>query len=419
MVISKKYTFLLVNFVMITGIMFSVTDSSLAKYGTNFRYVFILYCLIDIVSHKKKPCSRNLTLLFSLLILYVLAWGYVFTNPIVAEQIAAHRKTMLIYLAILIPCTLEVIHYKCVEEYTLSSGAALCLVLVIQVVRHRNEMMLNPAFAVRSFLAHNLVRSSFGFLDPNFVGNACFLVLSILFMVYIFHLGNPLFHSRIRILLVLTGFIFFYIMLNTSSRTPMICTIVFIGSVAVIKLLEYIHFSPASVQVLKRSAVIGAVVLLVLVYVTGFWAYFWVNSNRSLNVSVNLPWVPIIGNIWTGMGFVENGVFIADASNNWISAFGVRTSSLDMNYLYLYCTTGILGCTVMASILIILGISLYKNRSQKYGFYYLILFVTVLFYAFMETVLFTYRFWPMMIVYVILFYGANRQWDKQSRTKSV
>ena len=409
MVISKKYVFLLINFLMMTGIMFSVTDFFLASIGSQFKYVFILYCLVDIISRKEKPCSLNLMVLFSLLFFYVLAWGFVFRNPIVAAEIAGHSKTMLIYLAMLIPCALEVIHYKCVKEYTLSSGGALALVLIVQVARHINEMMFNPVFAVRSFLAHDLVRSSFGYLDTNFVGNSCFLVISILFMVYISHSGNPLFHSRIRILSAMMGFVIFYIMLNTSSRTPMICLAAFVGSSAVIRLLERIHFSHASVKALKKYAVIGIAMLPVLLYVTDFWNYFWVRSNRGLNVSENLPWVPIIGNIWTGMGFVENGVFITDASNNWISAFGVATSSLDMNYLYIYCTTGILGCAVMGTVLTILGISLYKNRRQKYGFYYLVLFIVILFYAFMETILFTYRFWAMMIPYVILFYGANKE----------
>ena len=412
MVISKKYVFLLVNFVMMTGIMFSVTDFFLAGFGTKFKYVFILFCLADIISRKKRPCSRNLAVVFSLLILYVLIWGFIFKNPIVAVQIADHRKTMLIYLAMLIPCALEVIHYKCVKEYTLSSGIALLLVLLTQVARHRNEMMFNPVFAVRSFLAHDMVRASFGYLDTNFVGNIGFLILCILFMVYIFHSSNPLFHSRIRILAVLTGFIIFYIMLNTSSRTPMICLVAFVISAFLIRWMENVHISRASVRALKRYAVVGIPVLLILVYVTGFWDYVWIRSNRGLNVSANMQWVPIIGNIWTGMGFVENEVFITDASNNWISAFGVATSSLDMNYLYLYCTTGILGCGVMVLILLILGISLYQNRAQKYGYYYFVLFVVILFYACMETILFTYRFWAMMIVYVILFYGANKEWGK-------
>ena len=409
MVISKKYVFLLTNFLMMTGIMFSVTDSFLSPIGTKIKYLFILYCLVDILSRKKRPCSWNLVAVFSLLILYVLVWGFIFKNPIVAEQIADHRKTMLIYLAILIPCTLEVIHYRCIEEYTVSSGVSLVLVLIIQVITHRNEMILNPYFAVRSFLSHDMVRASFGFLDTNFVGNFCFLISSFLFMVYIFHLDNPLFHSRIRILMILTGLFIFMIMLCTSTRTAMICMVAFIGSAAIIRLSEIVHFSSASIKVLKKYALVGILILFGLSYVTGIWGHVWASSNRSLNVSENVHWVPIIGSIWTGMGFVENEAFITDASNNWISAFGVKTSSLDMNYLYLYCTTGILGCAVMAIILLIIGVSLYRNRSCKYGSYYFLLFVVILLYACMETILFTYRFWAMMIPYVILFYGVNKE----------
>jgi len=412
MVISKKYAFLLVNFVMMAGIMLSVTDFFLADLGVKFKYVFILYCLVDIISRKKKPCSGNLVLLFSLLTLYVLVWGFVFKTPVVAVQIAEHRKTMLIYLAMLIPGALEVIHYKCTEEYAVSSGAALCLALLIQVARHRNEMIFNPVFAIRSFLAHDLVRSSFGFLDTNFVGNACFLILCMLFMVYIVHLDHPLFHSRTRILAILTGMIIFMIMLCTSSRTAMICLALFIMGASVIRVLGIVHLSDASVKALKKYASISIFLLLALSFATGFWGRVWAGSNRDLNVSANLRWVPVIGNIWTGMGFVENNAFITDASNNWISAFGVHTSSLDMNYLYLYCTTGILGCSVIGLVLLILGISLYKNGRSKYGAYYFLLYVIILLYACMETILFTYRFWAMMIPFVILFCGANKELSK-------
>ena len=81
----------------------------------------------------------------------------------------------------------------------------------------------------------------------------------------------------------------------------------------------------------------------------------------------------------------------------------------DMNYLYIYFTTGILGCAAMAMILLVLGVSLYNNRKKKYGYYCLLLYAVILFYASMETILFTYRFWAMMIPYVILFYGANKE----------
>ncbi len=409
MVISKKYAFLIINFLMVACSMFSVTDFPLAGLCTKFKYVYIAYCMVDVLSRRKRPCGRNLILIFGLLVFYVLAWGFVFRNPIVALYISAHAKIMLLYLAMLILGTLELIFYDCIEAFTATSGTAFLMVLGVQVLLHPQELILNPVFAFRSFLAHDLVRSGFGFLDTNFVGNTCFLIASSFLMVGIGYSGNAFLHSRSKMLLALLGLLVFFIALSTSSRTPMICFAMFAMGSWVISLRQRLRFTEESVRFLKRAILVGTVLILTVFTAGDVWGYIWLKSNRALNVAKNPQWVPVLGSIWTGMGFVENGAFVTDASNNWISAFGVATSSLDMNYLYLYCTTGILGCVVMASVLILMGIGLYKNRSRKYGLYYLVLFAVVLFYAFWETVLFTYRFWGMIIPHIILLYGANKE----------
>ena len=66
-------------------------------------------------------------------------------------------------------------------------------------------------------------------------------------------------------------------------------------------------------------------------------------------------------------------------------------------------------------VLVIIGISLFLNRKQKYGLNYLVIYGVILFYAIWETVLFTPRFWAMMVPYVILLYGAN---NRQTRTEN-
>ena len=119
------------------------------------------------------------------------------------------------------------------------------------------------------------------------------------------------------------------------------------------------------------------------------------------------------------MGYVDNSAFITNEANNWISAFGVYTSSLDMNYLYLYCTTGRLGVAMYVCVLVIIGISLFLNRKQKYGLNYLVIYGVILFYAIWETVLFTPRFWAMMVPYVILLYGANNRQTKTEDDKGI
>ena len=401
--------FLFVNFIMLTGMILSGTDFFLADVGAKVKYLFMLYCLIDILQYRKNNLSLNLGILFLILIMYVLLWRYVFVNPDMSIYISAHTSIMIYYLLLLIPSTQEVLHYRCIREYTITSCAAILLTLFFQVIMHRDEWILNPVFAVRSFIGHKLVRSGFGFLHPNYVGNMCFLAICLLFIIYMEFSDNPLFYSRSKLLIMLLACISFMVLLTTSSRTAFVSTVVFLLGAGIIRITGKVYFTPESKRILKWCLIIGLVVLGVILVFSGAWDYIWSNSNRSLNVTRNVRWVTILGNRWTGMGFVENAQFISDPYRGGISAFGVKTSSLDMNYLFIYCTTGILGCCMMAFILIILGVSLCRNRAQEYGGYYLVLFFTLLFYAFWETVLFTYRFWAMIVPHVILLYGANRK----------
>jgi len=399
--------FLLVNFIMLAGMILSDTDFFLAGVGTKIKYLFMLYCIIDIMQYKKINCSSNLIVLFTILIAYVLLWRHVFVNHDMEEYISSHTIIMIYYLLLLIPSVQEVLHYQCIREYTITSCAAVIVALFIQVGTHLYELSFNPIFAVYSFLAHDIMRSNFGFLHANFVGNVCFLIISFLIIFYMEFSDNPLQHSRSKIIVLLIGFITFMILLSASSRTALISIIIFYLGTCAVRIMEKVRFTEKSKKILKWVFIIGLLFLVFVIFASGLWDYIWVNSNRSLNVTENVKWVPILGTIWTGMGFVENGAFISDPYNYNLSAFGVQTSSLDMNYLFIYCTTGILGCCMMASILIILGLSLYKNRREKYGGYYLVLYFTLLFYAFWETILFTYRQWAMIIPHVILLYGSN------------
>ena len=419
MQINRKYLFLLVNFIMLTGMILSGTDFFLAGTAAKVKYLFMLYCLIDILQYRKNSLSLNLGILFLILTMYVLLWRYVFVNPDMNTYISDHTSIMIYYLLLLIPSAQEVLHYRCIREYTITSCAALSLTLFIQVITHSNEWILNPVFAVRSFIGHNIIRSNFGFLHPNYVGNMCFLVISLLFIIYLEFSDNPLFYSRSKLLIVLLGCITFMVLLTTSSRTAFFSIVFFLLGAGILRRTGKVHFTPASKKILKKCLITGVLAFGVILVFSGAWDYIWTNSNRSLNVTQNVHWVTVLGNRWTGMGFVENAQFVSDPYNGGISAFGVKTSSLDMNYLFIYCTTGILGCCMMALILLVLGVSLYKNRAQEYGGYYLVLFFTLLFYAFWETVLFTYRFWAMLVPHVLLLYGACRKKERAEQVSNL
>ena len=120
MQINRKYLFLLVNFIMLTGMILSGTDFFLAGTAAKVKYLFMLYCLIDILQYRKNSLSLNLGILFLILIMYVLLWRYVFVNPDMSIYISAHTSIMIYYLLLLIPSTQEVLHYRCIREYTIT-----------------------------------------------------------------------------------------------------------------------------------------------------------------------------------------------------------------------------------------------------------------------------------------------------------
>ena len=131
MAFTKKFVFLAINFIFMTWIMFSTTDFALGSMGAKFKYVFILFCLLDIVTRKKMPCRWNVLAVFALLTLHTLLWRYVFVNYTVLSWTMEHTKTMLLYLVVFFCAAMEVIHYECVEEYAVSSGIGLLLVLFV------------------------------------------------------------------------------------------------------------------------------------------------------------------------------------------------------------------------------------------------------------------------------------------------
>ena len=125
MLINRKYVFLLVNFIMIAGMLLSETDFFLAGVGTKLKYLFMLYCMLDIMLYRKNNCGLNLIILFLLLIAYVLLWRYVFINPDMMDYISSHTMIMIYYLLLLIFSTQEVLHYQCIEEYTITSSSSI------------------------------------------------------------------------------------------------------------------------------------------------------------------------------------------------------------------------------------------------------------------------------------------------------
>ena len=405
--ISRKYCFLAVNFLMVFCMLLSITDSTMAGTVTKVKFLFIGYCFVDIVLRREKPANNHVLAIMFIFMFYTIVWGFVFDNSHVASWNAEHRTVMVMFIFMLFCGVYELIAYKCIEEYLITSGVALTLVLLVQVATHISSISLNPAAILGGISGSDRMKNAFGFMHVNFAGNACFCAIVALHCSKKELSSNSLFHSKKKLFIFLLTCILLYILLCTSCRTALITLGMYVGGKQMCALFEGDKLTKGSKILLAATIIISILILLPTSIVGGFWDYVWSNSNRSLNVSENLKWVGVIGTKWTGMGYVDNQCFYRDEAAGGVGGFGVATSSLDMNYLFIYCSTGILGTALFISMTALMGIGLFLNADQENGFTYIVLYLSLLFYAYWETILFTYRFWSMIIPMTFLLYASN------------
>ena len=129
---------------MVFCMLLSITDSPMAGAVTKVKFIFILYCLADIVLRRKKP-ANNIVLAIMFIFIFTVVWGFILDNSHVRTWNAEHRTVMLMYIFMLFGGVYELIEYKCLDEYLITSGAALALSVLSPGNAHSSSLSLNPA----------------------------------------------------------------------------------------------------------------------------------------------------------------------------------------------------------------------------------------------------------------------------------
>lgn len=393
-VIKGRTFFLLIYFVtFFTLYLGLIPKFSLGGALQDIKFIYIAYGIFCLFAYNRR-FNRRVTLLFLGLLGYVLAFGLIFRNPRVGWGINAHLIMMLIYLSMLFTTYLEVRRFRCFVPFLKVTYLSLSLFLLILCISNWRQLVLNPLYFIKVLVLDLRVRSDFGIQGTsNYLGAFCFvtLIVSVFYFYSLRMSGKKILSDRFSWYMLPVDLVIFLMFGSSSSRSPLASMLVFLVVFTLFCFQDYIRkYWPLvlALGVLGFGALIGM----------GFFEYVWANSNRAMNVSVNKIAFQQAGNIWTGMGFVDNGLFNAASGYPW----GVYTSSLDMNYVYLYYTTGIIGVVWIGSVLVAMLIQILKKHSRKYFPIMFSMYASLLFYAYWETMLFTYRFWPFMMLYCIL-----------------
>lgn len=407
-----KRMFLIVYLVSMTAFYFSFASNVPFSNGLGkMKYLLIIFAIADCIYNREIVARKKEVFCFAVLAVYILLFGLVFENKIVEAEIHRHFTMMVICFLMLFFIYVEVVRFQCFKEFLIVTYASFSIFLLWCCFTHLNQIVLNPFYYLSILFRNtNRVRSDFGIIGTsNYCGHFCYAAI-IVGIICIWHIWNNKNKNYIKKILVICICLAIEFMMlgSSSSRAAYTSVILFMS-------LFFLCFLGKYVRQGKKILVLVAVCMMILLMVFGGQVgdYIWTNSNRSLNITNNRQYFKLFGNIWTGMGFVGNSAFQSSYATGFKSAFGVQTTSIDMYYVYLYYTTGIIGCIMVGSILLVILNKLVRAARSKEGKLILFLYISMLYYAYWESILFNEQFWPALILTDILLVYSPR--DSQRR----
>lgn len=363
------------------------------------KYVYIIFvAILALFNGRIKKHTGWAVITIGLFIVHTFIFGYIFTNPIAATTIETNVSQMMWFLLMVLVTYIYVSQNNLFELFINTSFYVTGVQLIVAGLLHHSDFV-NPIWGlVQSFTADVRYKTTFGYVHAGYLSNTCYMVL--ILAIFYYELNRKKTGKKKTFMwasLVIIGGLAVLMLTAAAERSGILSTCIVYGI--------YLVFVLCRIRVehkTKMAFTIIIVVALLVMEATGVFTYIWDNSNRSLNITVNYPVFQQLGNLWTGMGYVDNSGFHED-----VLAFGVRTSSLDMYYVYIFFTTGVLGCILIGLALIIMLIRLFVLKKTNLRIITIGVYLSMLFFAFWQCNMVTYRYVSPTILFLIVLFGMS------------
>lgn len=403
--VEEKKLVMGLYFVMLLASLLTMVDNIpfmgvLLKVKYLYAVAIVFFCLYDGVL----IWNRRFYFAAFLLLAHTVLYGLVFVNWIIASATQVHFEQMITLYIMTFFTILYVYKKKCFTEWLETSCLALGIMLVWSAFTHASHFV-NPIYFVNIFSRSERFRAHFGMGDVNYCGNYClYMLIMSIFLMAEWKKQEKKVDKKVYAILLFADCVALYMLLSTASRSAILSLLLFSGIALILKyravLLRYWKLIASTVGVF-------VVVLVTVMASTGMLADIWVQSNREGNISINLPYFIMHGDIINGMGYMDNSGFLS-------MAYGYETTAMDIYYLYIFFGTGVLGSVLIFGQMIYLLYCLLRYSKTEGRDLALSLFVMMLFYAVWQVNYMNYRYWTGILHIGILFMFLLRVKEEKS-----
>ena len=374
--------------------MLSIVDNvPLVGVMYNIKYVYmvliVFFCFYDGVL----VWNKRMAWAIGLLVIHTILYGVVFTNPYIKIETNMHfQQLMVVYILTFFSC-IYVYKKNCYLLFLEMTYLALALFMLWCALTHISNFV-NPIYFVNIFSRADRFRSHFGMGDVNYCGNYCIYMLIISFFLWCeWRKQGKVIDRRLKMVIAGINVITLCMLFSTASRSAIISLALFFLCYGILR-LRYMIIKNWKL-VLGVGGVLALIVVVILV-ATGALSSIWQESNREGNFSINYPIFLQHGDYLNGMGYMDNSGFLT-------KMYRYETTAMDVYFLYIPFTTGILGAAIILTQMIyLLYQSLRYSRTEGRDLA-LSLFIMMLYYAIWQVNYMNYRYHTGIIHMILLF----------------
>jgi hypothetical protein len=374
--------------------MLSIVDNvPLVGVMYNIKYVYmvliVFFCFYDGVL----VWNKRLAWAIGLLVIHTILYGVVFTNPYIKIETNMHfQQLMVVYILTFFSC-IYVYKKNCYLLFLEMTYLALVLFMLWCALTHISNFV-NPIYFVNIFSRADRFRSHFGMGDVNYCGNYCIYMLIISFFLWCeWRKQGKVIDKKLKLVLAGINVITLCMLFSTASRSAIISLALFFLCYGVLR-LRYVIIRNWKL-VLGVGGTLALIVVVILV-ATGALSSIWQESNREGNFSINYPIFLQHGDYLNGMGYMDNSGFLT-------KMYRYETTAMDVYFLYIPFTTGILGAAIILTQMIYLLYQMVQYSRTEGRDLVLSLFIMMLYYAIWQVNYMNYRYHTGIIHMMLLF----------------
>lgn len=377
-VISGNYT---INFdPVLLEIIYLVFLSFWGLYVNNFKIEF-------------NKLNKTFTVICFLLMLYIVLFGIVFVNPEIRAYTSSMFKRQNMFFIIVIITSIIIIKYKLFDTFLLVSFFVTSITLMLQFITNISELNLTNLMNALSFTERT--RVNFGFGHYNLLGGTC--VCNILNWLLI--KKRNLIKPSTRIISMIFVILSVIMLLSSASRTAITSLIIF-GGVYLFINLNKLPINKNVVILLRILIIAGITFVGILTFSGTSFDDLIYEANRFTLFDAALPTFFKSERTWIGLGYAANEVY-----GTHLTPY--LTYWLDNSYMYTLVTTGYIGSSIYAVIILIILKRINKLKNIKIGKYMICIFAVYLYIGLFEVTLFIGTAFGYFYVILLLVYISN------------